>query len=913
MAPPDPKPLVPTRAGPYELLEELGRGGMGVVYLAQRADGQFEKRVAVKLLHADERSGEILARFELEQQVLAGLEHPGIARLIDGGLTEEGSPFLVMELVEGIPIDRWCEERRLTVDERLSLFREVCLAVDSAHRSLVVHRDLKPGNILVTPEGQPKLLDFGIAKVLADPSGPPQEEATRAELRPMTPAYASPEQVKGAPITTAADVYSLGVILYQLLTGRLPLLPGEDTATAWERVIAEEEPPAPSTVEGLPRKLRRKLAGDLDLIVLTALRKEPERRYRSAAELFADLRRYGAHLPIEARPDSRGYRATRFVRRNPITVAATTLVVLSLIAGLAFSTWQYRRAREAQLRMTSQLEVDRERVKELGRLTETLEVSRRQVEEQRELAESRAVELEHLTERLREESAVADAERGRAERSVEEVEHANEELSRESELAEERYHDVWALARAMVFDVRDGLAPIAGTTEATALVAELGVTLLDELAESGEIPLELASDLVGGYLRLATTLGDIGSPSRGQGSRGLELTERAVEIAEMLHARDESHLARIYDLGTALNTRGLLLMQRGQSVRAEADFARGAELCGAFLDEEPWDPGRTYLLALLTRNLGQSQLNAGRSEEALSTLEACIGWMEYCVEHDPRRSSQLHRVMTTTANVTAHLHGPSAAIPTLERACDFFSERLREHPSDFAYRKGVSVARLALSKCYADVGRLAEAVELARIQVEASREEAGDEPENAGAKMSCAHALSHLGELLARLNEWEELIPVASEGVVISEGLARQDPGNTVAPSILGQFLVQLGRATRECGREEESERHLTRAVREAEELARQDPGSRVQQVLLYSARANLAQLYRDQAEVEDAPLPHRIERCRLARELFREAREQIESNEGNVSTFGDRELILQRLRNDEETAATLLDELEGG
>lgn len=912
MALPDPKPHVPARAGPYELLEELGRGGMGVVYLAQRADGQFEKRVAVKLLHADEHSEEILSRFELEQQVLAGLEHPGIARLIDGGLTDEGNPFLVMELVEGIPIDRWCEERRLSVDERLSLFQEVCLAVDSAHRSFVVHRDLKPGNILVTPEGQPKLLDFGIAKVLADPSGPPQEEATRAELRPMTPAYASPEQVSGAPITTSADVYSLGVILYQLLTGRLPLLPGEGTATAWERAIAEEEPPAPSTVEGLPRKLRRRLAGDLDLIVLTALRKEPDRRYRSAAELHADLLRYGARLPIEARPDSWRYRAERFVRRNPITFAASTLVVLSLIAGLAFSTWQYRRAHEAQMRIASQLEVDRERVEELGRLTTTLEASSRQVEEQRELAESRAVELERLTARLREESAVAEAERHRAETSAEELQRTNDDLTRESEIARERYRDVWSMARAMVFDIRDGLARTSGALQATELVANLGVSLLDELTENAEIPEPLQSDLVGGYLRLATTLGDIGSPSRGHGSRALELTEKAVAIAEELHEKDEADLARIYDLGTALSSRGLLLAQCGQAELAEEDFARGTELCAVFLEEEPREPDRIYLLSLLTRSLAQSQVGRGLREEALATVERCIGWMEFCAERDARRSSQLYGLLTMAANITAQLRGPTAAIPTLERACDFFTSRLREFPGDLSYRKGAKLARLALSKCYADAGRLAEAVELARAQVQASREDVRLEPENAGAAMSCAHSLSHLGELLARQGEWKALISIASEGLEVIEGPTRLDPANTPVRAILGQFLVQLGRATREEGREEEGEGHLVRAVRLAEDLLERDPRGEIPLVLLYSARANLAQLYCDQAKDEGQPLPRRIERCREAQELFREARELIESIEGNVSAFGDREIILGFLQSDEEQATALLEELEG-
>jgi len=885
---------------------------MGIVYLARRADGQFQKRVAVKLIRTGMDSEEILARFEREQQVLASLEHPGIARLIDGGLDDEGHPFLVMELVEGVPIDRWCEERGLSLDERLQLFRQVCAAVESAHRSLVVHRDLKPGNILVTSDGQPKLLDFGIAKVLADAGGEARGEETRTDSRQLTPEYASPEQVRGDPITTATDVYSLGVILYQLLVGRRPILPDESSAGAMERAICEEEPLPPSTVQGLPRGLRRKLAGDLDLVALKALRKEPDRRYRSAAELAADLQRFSTGLPVEARPDTWGYRAERFTRRNPVAVGTATLVVIALIAGLVFSTYQYGRASEAQERIADQLEVDQEKTEQLRLLTVTLEESRQRLVKQRGLAESRAEELERLNEQLQKETELAEHEQRRAESSLDELQRVNAELASESELARERYRDAWSSARAMLFDIHDGLSRARGASRAMELVANLGVALLDELAANAEVHPALQQDLVKGYLRLAAILGDIGGPSRGRGARALELLEKAVAIAEELHSEDEADPNRIYDLAAAVNSRGIILSQRGQSSRAADDFRRGLELCAVFDDEVPRNPRRIYLLCLVTRNLAQLQLVGGRYEEGLALLESCVEWMEFCAEENPERAYQLHQLLTSIATASTRLRGPEGAIPVLERGLEWFTELTREHPEDAVYRLEVAALQLALSRSYADVGRLPEAVELARNQVQETRGLIELEPGNAGARMNGMHAIAHLGELLARQGRWEELIPCAREGLKHAEELVRLDPENVRTREMLGQYLIQLGRAEFEQGRAAESEQLLTRAMREAEELLEQLPSRYSLHVLLYSSRANFAQLCRHVAEDEDELLERRIESCRESIEYFRRARQQIEGTSGDVTIFGDREILLQRLRHDEERAVAYLKQLEG-
>ncbi|HEX7184712.1 MAG TPA: serine/threonine-protein kinase [Thermoanaerobaculia bacterium] len=331
--------------GRYRIVRELGRGGMAVVFLAERADGQFQQQVALKLLKRGLDTDELVRRFDQERQILALARHPGLARLLDGGVGPGGRPYLVMELVEGRPIDAWCDGERLPIPGRLRLFLQAARAVEAAHRSLIVHRDIKPSNILVTPDGHAKLLDFGIAKLL-DPDATADGAAlTRSATRLMTPAYASPEQLRGDPVTTASDVYQLGLLLYLLLTGRFPYSPGDGPTRPSATVDApagKGKPPGgeaktPEEITAArgstPARLRRELAGDLDTIVLTALRKEPERRYGSVAMMISDVERYLEGRTISARPDTWSYRTGKFVRRH-LAAVGTAATALLLVAGL---------------------------------------------------------------------------------------------------------------------------------------------------------------------------------------------------------------------------------------------------------------------------------------------------------------------------------------------------------------------------------------------------------------------------------------------------------------------------------------------------------------------------------------------------------------------------------------------------
>jgi eukaryotic-like serine/threonine-protein kinase len=343
----DDQSLVGRLVGPYRVVRELGRGGMGAVYLAERADGQYEQRVALKIIKRGMDTEHVLARFRAERQILASLDHPNIARLLDGGSTDQGVPFFVMEYIEGEPIDVWANRRALPVDERLQLFLQVCGAVSYAHQRLVVHRDIKPLNILVTAEGVPKLLDFGIAKVLQE--GADEATSTVTGMRLLTPEYASPEQVEGQHATTVSDVYALGVVLYELLTGRSPYRLRSRTPLDVVEAVRTTDPERPSAVGGT-EKLRRRLRGDLDTILLTALRKEPARRYQSVERFAGDVRRHLDGLPVRARPDTFGYRAGKFVRRNRVPVAAGVLLALALVGGTAATAYQAEQARVAQAR-----------------------------------------------------------------------------------------------------------------------------------------------------------------------------------------------------------------------------------------------------------------------------------------------------------------------------------------------------------------------------------------------------------------------------------------------------------------------------------------------------------------------------------------------------------------------------------
>ena len=473
----DTDPKIGHPIGPYKIVEPIGRGGMGVVYRAFRADDQYQKQVAIKLVRTGQDSAFVVSRFRNERQILASLDHPNIARLLDGGATENGIPYLVMELVEGLPIDAYCDNHKLSTTERLRLLQQVCSAVQYAHQRLIIHRDLKPSNMLVTAEGVPKLLDFGIAKVLDPRAFGGNVESTMTLFRVLTPGYASPEQVRGEPITTASDVYSLGVILYEVLTGCSPYgrrnLPSDEIT----RLVCEFEPERPSTVitraiardsgdavtpeqvsllrDGSVARLRKRLRGDIDNIVLMALRKEPQRRYSSVELLAADVSRHLENLPVLARGDSARYRAGKFVIRHKAVVAAGIAVALALLLGLAATLREARIAR---------------------------------------------------TQRAR---------------------------------AEQRFKDVRELANSDLFELHDAIRKLPGSASVRNMVVQRALKYLEKLSRDAAGDRELLHELAAGYERIAALQGSFSGPGIGDTAAALGSYEKALALRESLVANSK--------------------------------------------------------------------------------------------------------------------------------------------------------------------------------------------------------------------------------------------------------------------------------------------------------------------------------------------------------------------------------------
>lgn len=464
---PDENFWIGRRVGPYQVVEQIGMGGMGEVYRAFRADDQYKKVVALKFVRAGQYSSEVFSRFKNERQILAGLDHSNLAKLLDGGTSDEGMPYFVMELIDGQPITEYCDEHELSTRERLSLFLQVCAGVHYAHQRLIIHRDIKPGNILVTADGVPKLLDFGIAKIVE--SGPEAETpVTMAGFRALTPRYASPEQIQGEAMTIATDVYSLGVVLYELLTGRSPYELANGSPQEFAREVCEKEPLKPSSAVLRPQeagkgeaenhsgefreisseKLRKRLRGDLDNIVLMALRKDPSRRYASASDLGEDVRRHLESVPVRARNDNVWYRTTKFVARHRAAVAASVLMVIALMTGLIVTLHEAR---------------------------------------------------------------VARIERARAER---------------------RFNDVRKLANSLMFEVHDSIRDLPGTLPARKLLINRALEYLDSLSQEASGDTDLQRELAAAYDRVGDLLGYSGAANLGDYAGALQSYEKALSIRE---------------------------------------------------------------------------------------------------------------------------------------------------------------------------------------------------------------------------------------------------------------------------------------------------------------------------------------------------------------------------------------------
>jgi eukaryotic-like serine/threonine-protein kinase len=671
--------------GPYRIMKPIGSGGMSTVYLAERTEGSITHQVALKLMLWDASATELLRRFQVERQILATLNHPNIVRVIDSGITERGQPYLVTDYVEGLAIDRFCNERRPDIDARLRLFRQVCDAVSHAHQNLVVHRDLKPSNILVTAEGVPKLLDFGIAKLLREGA-----DQTRTNMRSLTPSYASPEQIKGEPIGVANDVYTLGVLLYELLTSQSPYPGLKSTPYLIAQIICESEPLPLSQVAP---KFARQLTGDLDTIVLKALRKEPNRRYASVEQFSEDIRRHLGGLPVGARKDTLWYRTTKFLKRNFIAVGAGTLAIVSLLGGLGATAYQAQVARHRfeQLRKLSNsfLFEFHDAIAELPGAIPA-----------RKLVVSRALEyLDSLASEARDDESLQ-LELATAYRKVGDVQgysHQPNLGNRTGAIAS--YRKMLAILEplshrsptkeAVQHSLADGLGHMGvvllftGHTAEAAERCRSAVQILESLAKNHPQETRLLSDLAYAYNNLGYVTRDT-DPTASLRSflntRTINLKLLALKPGDFAvwHylANDHLHLgiaqrdsgeleAAATSFGKALTLlKGLLLrkhertkstsrlaivylelgvvhLRMGRALQAIADFNRYLLLLQVLVKEEPKNADLISQLSIAYFSLGDAQLLLNEPARALKDYRHALAWNERLATVDPKNTNFL--------------------------------------------------------------------------------------------------------------------------------------------------------------------------------------------------------------------------------------------------------------------------------
>ena len=839
-ADPWPYPRTGERIGAYRVVREIGRGGMAVVYLAERDDGVFDQQVALKFLRSAAPPGEVSRRFEQERQILASLKHPAIASLLDGGVDDRGRPFIVLEHVEGQPIDRYCDHRRLSVDQRIDLLARVAEAVAYAHRNLVVHRDIKASNIMVSDDGQVKLLDFGIAKLLdpaaaGDFAAPP----TRTLARVLTPEYASPEQVRGEAVTTASDVYQLGLLLYELLTGERAHRFRKPSVTEMERVVCVQDPRRPSTLtlsekaarlrRGTPAQLSRRLRDDLDNIVLKALRKEPERRYASPRELIDDLRRYRTGLPVTARKDTLTYRARKFAGRHRLALASVAVIAL-LIVGYAITlTGQ-----------TGRIAVERDRARaEAAKAREVkdflISIFKHSDPNQALGAEATARQmLDRGSERIEEELA------GQPEVQVEMLGTVGE-IYRELgsyERAETLLRRASALAQGLE-DAPGGPSGGGETARQSATVELLLARVLRDRGadrEAGEVldrvlesrRRELAGDptLSAEILRERALVWR----SRGEPEAAEPLLRQALAIYRGHYGNEHPEVAEtVSTLGTVVRRTGdldaaealffeaLALRRRllpsdhpslgtslsnlALTLRVKGDFERAEQLFREALAiyRKVHGPDHAWVATTLS-NLGLTLLESGRYGESEAVLRQAL-------EMRRRTLAATHPRVAASLNDLGKALRAQGRSEEAERACRQALELLEpDHP----WR---AHAELNLAMALEDQDRLEEAEALYRRGIERQVRKDG------GKSLSMATAVLHLGRLLHKRGA-----EVEAESLLL-DALARFRRQLPAGHPNTGTALVALGNLFAESGRGEQALPLLEEALAlRAAKFGDQDP-----------------------------------------------------------------------------------------
>jgi len=741
----DRTPIEPGRQiGRYRLLNAIGSGGMGTVYRATRDDEEFRKFVAVKVIKHGMDTDLIVDRFRTERQILANLEHPNIARLLDGGTTADGLPYLVMEYVEGCPIDEYATRNQLSIPQRLQVFQTVCSAVEYAHRNLVIHRDLKPGNILVMEDGTPKLLDFGVAKLLLPglPDGESQPAMTAIGF--MTPDYASPEQVLGEAVTTISDVYSLGVLLYGLLTGRLPYRLKSRRPDEVASAICTQPPQPPSTAA-------IRLPYDLERIVLMAIRKEPERRYASVGMLSDDIGRFLAGLPVIAHKDTLGYRASKFVRRHAAAVAAGGLALLCLLAAMAGIAWEARIARAQRMR------------------------AEQRFNDVRKIATSFLFEFDDSIQNI---PGTLKARQLIARRALEYLDSlardAGDDRALKAELAV-AYNKVGPLA----FNESDSL-------EAYRKALAINKSLVQ--AEPGNP--RYRQQLAASYSWLASLLREMGDSAG-----ALQNARDAVTAMQWLVDTVPMDPAYRAGLADADQEFGKMLSQVGRAREALQIEQSALGIDEALFHQDPTN--RSYRRAVMIGSLFIARLEASGGDDAAALVRSRVALesAEALGALDPSNTvyrRDLWICHSRLGEAIAKLGNPTAGLAEYRKALDYIEALSAADPGDKGHQRGLAVTRLAIADLLSRMGRNPAALLEYHKAIAISQALEASDHKKSETRIDLANMYSHLGRTLQAMGQ-PAAATLEKAGVLFNQA-ARLDPANASISEGQAALRVQMHR-----------------------------------------------------------------------------------------------------------------------
>lgn len=806
------------RIGPYEIIREIGHGGMGTVFLAVRADDQYRKEVAIKLVNRGMDTDAILRRFVMERQILANLEHPNIAGLFEGGTTTDGLPYLVMEYVEGQPITDYCDARGFTIALRLELFRQVCAALQYAHQNLVVHRDIKPSNILVTAEGVPKLLDFGIAKLLSPGWASETGEATASIVRLMTPEYASPEQLRGLSITTASDVYSLGLVLYELLSGHHPyrLLSRRPEEVA--EVILREEPEKPSTAasrqkaEGknatdheqrttdngrLTSKTNpqssipnpKSLRGDLDNIVLKALRKEPERRYASVQELSEDIRRHLEGLPVTASPDTFAYRARKFTQRHKAGVLAAAIVVVTLLTATVVTSWQAQVAR------------------------------------------------------------------------------------RERDKAERRFSQVRKLANSVLFEYHDGVEKLPGSTPIRQKMINDALEYLDNLSSESKGDASLQRELAAAYEKVGDVQGNPYGANLGNQDGALASYRKALSIREALFAANRADAKIKLELSNSYESVADILWAKGENEDALANYRNALANYSELAQADPKNLQYADGFNATLNGMGNVQRQSGDSKGALETYRNYLANAEALLAADATNKHHLRSVAVANLKVGDALMGVTDyadALPHYEKSVKGFSElaALGQDNAPAARLVGLGYSRLAI--VYRRLKQYETAAEFNLKAIEQQKQAATADPTNVQGHFDIATTYGNLSDNYLQIKRLDEAATSVREAIrIFSAGLAR-NPDYLQPQGNLGVTYITYAEVFRAKGEVQAALDNYRKAL----SILEREPVRRAQTRDLASAYEGLGKGYAALASEGKTSAQKRLAHWREARSWFQKSLE---------------------------------------